>query len=897
MVENTQISNFELYKNEHDEIHWFLDKEDDTNITNHPVRSVTKNNTKTIATITSKTEKPHIKKLITSGLRIFMIKGALFKSEEYADIIRRITTELAKLKEIPTFIFDLQGPVPVVTNLYNKEEKKEKINVRPGQLLKITNKNKSLKTEDLIVIDKKIYSSVKKGDSILFDSNLILNVISQEDFFNEQESFHINSEGKEIVIRRDNLRTKSIKISSSDNTPNIDHETLSKNNNTAYNNYNSNNTINRRSRTSSVVIPSISEETANTDAKNKIGSHTNVYNFNSVGNNNNVLINNCSTNNLANNITEKAHNLKYSVVNNISPVKSCNSNNNFYYGVSSLTDNVKSINNTTNNVYNSCNNINANQSKHRNSIQSIDNTHKNNNQSNKPISLLDRREMLKRDRKTNSSSKDKNLQMVSHPTLLIDLNKDDILKTKQNTLNNEYKKIIKSKQFGLSEIKEEDNVLYKLEKSDKNLMSFKSNINYNNNEKDFDDAVYDCNNLNNNIICNNYKDLSSNYFNLNSNFHKSNSISNVKNTYYSLKERQNLINQGYRFTNESFLNMFGILKKSNSPKKVLVCEVETPGEIHLLSEAFVINDDMNNMLGLPTLGPKDITDISRSLKLNISIISTIINKANDIIEIRKIINEEPFNGKESHEENPEYRNYVGNRIKIFAKILTSHAIKNFDEILNEADGIILDPGVLSNNIGYDDLCLIENYITEKCKLTNKPIYIKTNCFNTLHSVNIPSIADISNIDSSINSGIDGFILNEYFPSEAFIKLQKIVMEIETLVDGKSKYEEVSKSVKFNSDDIVKSHNNLKTLTSFYFIETLFDSSVKITYEIPISLIFLYCDCYLTVKRLSRYRPNCRILCPTNIKNEYNFMRVFRGVSGFYTKTNNVTCYNETLFNE
>ena len=777
MIDPKEINNFESYKNETDEIHWFLEK-DDENQQNIKLNECGKNATRTIVTITSLTDKGHIKNLIKTGVRIFMIKGALFKAEDYLDIMKRITMELEKTKESPTFIFDLQGPVPVISNLYQKGEKKEKLTLRAGQLIKITNKNMSNKNCDTIVIDKRIYSTINKGNSILFDTNMILNIISQENCHYENES--TNNSSKEVIIKREN-RFKTNKSEKNVSITSQIQYVLDKVDKINDENKHKTEKIERISRKTSYTIDEESSLIANLDNK----ASKNMFKPSLISNS------------------------------NLSDVSTSTIPKQFQKG----------------------------------------------------FPTADRRL---------ASSQSKN-KTINHPELLIDFNQGEILKNKQNTLNNEYKKIIKSQQF-LSEIKEHD------ELTDRPF------INKNFKEKEFFSSIND--------QLGNFEEEDIETFKFKNEDHVSITLKNQENINCygrcSLKDRQILLKAGYRFTN--IMKNPILCKKTTSPKKVIVCEVEAPGEVHLLSETYTIGDKYKNTL--PTLGPKDITDISRSIQLNVSIFSATINKSSDIKEIRKIINEDPYSSNDSKDEdNPEYRKYLAHRIKIFAKILTNTAIMNFDDILAEADGIILDPSVLSNNIGYDDLCLIETYIIEKCKLTNKPIYFKTNCFNTLHCIKIPSVTDISNLNGAITSGIDGFILSEYFPSEAFIKLQKIITEMENLVDGKSKYEEISKSVKCNIEEIAKSHSCLKSLNTFHLIETLFDSSVKITFEIPISLIFLYCDSYLSAKRLSRYRPNCRIICPTNNRNEYNFMRVFRGVSGYFTTNQNFSCYNESLQQE
>lgn len=758
MENKEQISNFEHYKNEVENFHWFLEKESvvdfSTNIKSHISTNnsniASKNNTKLIATITSKTKKEHIKNLISNGIRIFIIKGALFKSDEYSDLILKITKELEIIREFATFIFDLQGNIPVISNIYEKGEKRDKLILRPGQLIKITNKNRANKNTDTIVIDKKIYNICKKGDSILFDSNIVLNIISQEDIFEEDE--------KEKKKREENKNTLMRELE----------------NKVCYND-----------------MKEINQYPLNNSKSNLFDKS----NFESM-------------------LFEDQKSL------NISSIENDNKN---------LKKQIIERKNLLKNFRHSCS-INKSSPCKGNSKREI-------------VNIL--------------SKKDMN----DHPKLLIDFNQGEILKNKHKILYNEYRSIIKSKQF-LSEIEEND----ELDFDNNDEKSYFNDIKNNNIENKEDPLIKQKNE----------------FIKQNKNISRCN----------SLHERQILLNAGFRFfsqkNNPLVKNNYNTLNK-----KVLVCEAEMSGELYSLSESYIIGDYISHS----SLGAKDITDISRSLKCGIKILSSIINQSSDILEIRKTINEEEFKGQKT-EENLEYRIYLSNRIKIFAKLITNKAIMNFDSILQEADGIIIDSSVLSNNIGYDDLCLIETYIIEKCKLANKPIYFKTNCFNTLYSVNIPSVSDISNLDSSINSGIDGFILSEYFPYESIINLHKIIVEIENINEcGKSKFDEISKSIKLGYDECYSSSTSLKFNNTIHILETLFDSSVKMTFDIHINLIILYSDSYISAKRLSRYRPNCRIIVPTNNVIEFNFLRLFRGVSTYYSNSECISCYNETLFNK
>lgn len=737
MIEKEQITNYEHYKTEIDEIQWLIDKLDVDLGQLNSNYVVNKNNTKIIATITSRTTKCEIKQMITSGLRIFMIKCAMFKSEDYTVLIKKVNAELQNVNETPTFIFDLQGPIPSVSSIYNKEQKVEKISVRSGQLIKISNKNKPMPNSDLIVIDKKIYNSVCKGDNIIiFNSNVIMKVIHLESFDDDKDKKH-PAEGKEIHYVRETIASQNRSYNGLMHLENSFSQNI------------------RR-------------------AENSFHDH-------------------------------EGRSIKRNMDESFQSVES---KSKFFMNCLSQSE--------------------------------VPNQYK--------LSLF----------------KDK-VNIRSRPDLYFDFNQGDILKNKQKLLNNEYKRIIQSKQFVIYEMDKEENI--------SSIPNFKRY--YTQEGWGLDEYHH----------LNEYKGIIDEYFeeSKKKNFPLSNS--------YSLKERQMLLDKGFKFTCLPACGM-----SENTKKKIVVCEVETPGDINVLSEVYVIGKHPNYPGLSNTLGHKEITDIGKAANLNITTLSMIANKANDIKEVRKILSDDTYEAKSEDEGNLKLRSFALHKVKILAKIVTNSSIYNFDEILMEADGIILDPNALSLNIDYDDQCLIDKYIIEKCKLKNKPIYIKSNCF-TSKTRNLFSASDITSFDDSINSGIDGFILNEEFPFEFYTSLKKLIMDVENLSEGKDNYEKISKTVKLNIDEFTKSYSSLKSLNTFHLLETLFDSAIKLSYEVNISLIFLFCDSYLTVKRLSKYRPNCRIITATSNLNEFNIIRIFRGVSAFLTKHKNISFFNEALFNE
>ena len=100
----------------------------------------------------------------------------------------------------------------------------------------------------------------------------------------------------------------------------------------------------------------------------------------------------------------------------------------------------------------------------------------------------------------------------------------------------------------------------------------------------------------------------------------------------------------------------------------------------------------------------------------------------------------------------EIKELIGDKkddIIIFSRIETSEAIYNFDSILENSDGIIIQQGLLSSKIPFEDLCLIETYMIEKCKISQKPIFMQTNILKSMTHRVKPLVTEVSNIDHAV----------------------------------------------------------------------------------------------------------------------------------------------------
>ncbi|KMZ96280.1 pyruvate kinase, barrel domain-containing protein [Plasmodium vivax North Korean] len=96
----------------------------------------------------------------------------------------------------------------------------------------------------------------------------------------------------------------------------------------------------------------------------------------------------------------------------------------------------------------------------------------------------------------------------------------------------------------------------------------------------------------------------------------------------------------------------------------------------------------NAEYSMPFLSEKDKEDIIFSIKQGFDVIAlSFVNKAEDILEVRRLVSE----------------NCTREKPLIFSKIETTQSLKNIDEIIRESDGIMIARGDLALETPYYDV--------------------------------------------------------------------------------------------------------------------------------------------------------------------------------------------------
>lgn len=120
----------------------------------------------------------------------------------------------------------------------------------------------------------------------------------------------------------------------------------------------------------------------------------------------------------------------------------------------------------------------------------------------------------------------------------------------------------------------------------------------------------------------------------------------------------------------------------------IICQVIQEGIPKKHSSLSVRNKEININCDKNILSAKDIMDINKCLSLDINIFSFRINKVENVFEIKEIIGEEELED-----------------IKIFGCLETKESVINFDSIIEEVDGIVLNNAFRQIDMSYREVFL------------------------------------------------------------------------------------------------------------------------------------------------------------------------------------------------
>ena len=147
-------------------------------------------------------------------------------------------------------------------------------------------------------------------------------------------------------------------------------------------------------------------------------------------------------------------------------------------------------------------------------------------------------------------------------------------------------------------------------------------------------------------------------------------------------------------------------------------------------------------VNLPAITKKDRADILFALAEQVDFIAlSFVREADDIRELRDLM------GSKS------------GKIKVIAKIEDQLGVQNLDEILDEADGVMVARGDLGVEINVAALPNVQRRIVQLCAQKGKRVIVATHLLESMISNPIPTRAEVTDVANAIYEEVDAVMLS------------------------------------------------------------------------------------------------------------------------------------------
>ncbi len=235
-------------------------------------------------------------------------------------------------------------------------------------------------------------------------------------------------------------------------------------------------------------------------------------------------------------------------------------------------------------------------------------------------------------------------------------------------------------------------------------------------------------------------------------------------------------------------------------------------------------------LSIPFLSEKDKADIAFGVQEGFDFIAaSFTQSAEDIRRIR-----EELDRLDCHS------------IRIIAKIENCAGVENIDEILNEADGIMVARGDLGAEVPMENIPILQKQLIAKCYQAGKQVITATQMLESMTQNPRPTRAEITDVANAIYDGTSATMLSGEtamgkYPVEAVKRMAKIVTRTEADIDYKKRF----------FDNRYGGFSNVTDAISHATCTTAHDLGAKAIITVTTS--------GFTARLLSRFRPQTDII--------------------------------------
>lgn len=211
------------------------------------------------------------------------------------------------------------------------------------------------------------------------------------------------------------------------------------------------------------------------------------------------------------------------------------------------------------------------------------------------------------------------------------------------------------------------------------------------------------------------------------------------------------------------------------------------------------------------------------------------------------------------------------KLPIIAKIEKEEALKNIDDIINEADGIMVARGDLGVECKTEEVPLAQKMIARKANAAGKPVIIATQMLDSMIENPRPTRAEANDVANAVLDGADAVMLS------GETSVGKYPVQVVETMDTIIRRTEVEQRDRLDLFDEISSHQEA-------VFKALGRSSCILAKQINAAAIISFSNSGETLKTIARYRPGAQIIGITNKERIQRRLNLIWGVRSVLIKS-------------
>lgn len=244
---------------------------------------------------------------------------------------------------------------------------------------------------------------------------------------------------------------------------------------------------------------------------------------------------------------------------------------------------------------------------------------------------------------------------------------------------------------------------------------------------------------------------------------------------------------------------------------------------------------------------KDETDLDFGIKAGVDFVAlSFVRTAHDVRKVRDLLKEK------------------NSGVSIIAKIEKPEALLNLEDILEEADGIMIARGDLGVEVAQEEVPLIQKRLIELSNKKGKLVITATQMLESMTIHTRPTRAELADVANAVIDGTDALMLSAEtasgkYPVEALKMMNKVIGYTEKKYPLQLHYFE------------------LQNLRFKGFSEAVAHAACRAAEDIKAKFIIAFTHSGYTARLVSKFRPKIPVIAFTSRENIQRKMKLYWGV--------------------